>query len=457
MEIIKKLLEILNTITDDSQSGVLKKCEEFSFDPNRGDVTLSESFINLNQCRDIIKDAIEKNKLTQFPLTVQKTILQDLESIVGFQSNLVSGADHVVNLVNAIELLYTDIWRFGIHNLSGEVLGYTTKMNQLKEQEVKIKELSKELDNGLQLKSDLEKLLTEIQKASTDLQALLTASQTDNESIKENLEKSLDASQKAAAHLSTIQQNDITATQLLSNSVSNNSEIVTLEGKIREFFTAIESYKTNIDSTSKQAKTNIDGNKKETDDLVKNLKGLQDQIKDQLQKATGFSLFHSFQTRQDNLKTSKNFWLMALALVIGLSLGLTGLIAFTTLNIDLAFYLKLSISIPLIYAIAFCSAQYTRERKLEEEYAFKSNISISLIPYKELVEKLVINGTPQEREQFTTFLIDSISKVFTSPTSKVFGQNQSDVRPDIALKQLSKQLETVVKPFESIIRIIRPS
>ena len=457
MEIIKRLLEVLNTITDESQSGVLKKCYEFSFDPNRGDITLDESFLNLNQSRDIIKDAIEKNKLTQFPLTVQKTILQDLESIIDFQSNLVSGADHVVNLVDAIELLHFDIWRFGFHNLSGEVLGYTNKMNQLKEQEVKIKQLRKELDNGLHLRGELEKLLTETQKSSTYLQSLVITSQTGNDSIKENLDKSIEASQKAAAHLATIQQNDITATQLLSSSVSSNSEIITFEERIREFFTGIESYQKKIDSISEQAKKNIEGNKKETDDLVNSLKGLQDQIKDQLQKATGFSLFHSFQTRQDKLKDSKNFWLMALAFVIISSLLLTGLIAYTTENIDLAFYLKLSISVPIIYAVAFCSAQYTRERKLEEEYAFKSNISISLIPYKELVEKLVVDATPQEREQFITFLIDSIGKVFTSPTSKVFGQNQSDVRPDIALKELGKQLETVIKPFVSILKVIRPN
>ena len=456
MEIVKRLLEILNTITDDSQNGVIKKCEEFGFDPNRGDVTLSESFINLNQSRDIIKDAIEKNKLTQFPLTVQKTILQDFESVVNFQSTLVSGTDQVVNLVNAIEQLYTDIWRFGVHNLSGEVLGYTTKMNQLKDQEVKIKQLRKELDNGLHLKNELEKLLGEIQKSSTDIQSLLATSQTGNDSIKGELNKAVDSAQKAAAHLATIQQNDITASQLLSNSVTNNSEIIALEGKIREFFNAIDNYKKDIDTTSGQAKTNVSENKKRTDDLVKELKGLEDQIKDQLQKATGFSLFHSFQTRQGNLKTSRNFWLWALAGVIALSIGLTALIAFTTTDFNVAFYLKLSMSLPLIYAIVFCSTQYTRERKLEEEYAFKSNISISLIPYQELVEKLVAKGKPEDREKFTAFIIESINKVFTSPTSRIFGRNQSDVKPDEAVKQIGKTLETVLKPFESIFKIIKP-
>jgi hypothetical protein len=455
MEIIKRLIEILNTITDDSQNGVIKKCEEFGFDPNRGDVTLDESFINLNQSRDIIKDAIGKNKLTQFPLTVQRTILQDFETVVSFQSALVSGTDQVVNLVNAIEHLYTDIWKFGVQNLSGEVLGYTTKMNQLKDQEVKIKQLRKELDNGLQLKRELEKLLGEIQKSSTDVQSLLATSLTSNDSIKGELDKAVDAAQKAVAHLTTIQQNDITASQLLSNSKANNSEIVTLEGKIREFFNAIDNYKKDIDTTSGQAKTSVAENKKQTDDLITELKRLENQIKDQLEKATGFSLFHSFQTRQGNLKKSRNFWLWALASIIVLSIVLTAIIAFTTTDFNVAFYLKLSMSLPLIYAIVFCSTQYTRERKLEEEYAFKSNISISLVPYQELVEKLVANGKPEDREKFTAFIIESINKVFTSPTSRIFGRNQSDVKPDEAVKQIGKTLETVLKPFESIFKIIK--
>lgn len=456
MEIINRLLEIINTISEDSQTGVIKKCEEFGFDPNRGDITLSESFINLNQSRDIIKDAIEKNKLIQFPLTVQKIILQDFESIINFQSNLVTGGDQVVNLVNAIEQLYTDIWRFGVHNISGEVLGYTTKMNQLKDQEVKIKQLQKEITNGLQLKSELEKLLEEIQKSSINVQSILTTSQTSNDSIKNNLEKTIDAAQKASAHLTSIQQNDITASQLLSNSVANNSEIITLEGKIREFFTEIDSYKKNIDTVSGEAKTNIIENKKQTDDLIGELKNIENQIKDQLQKATGFSLFHSFQTRQANLKISRNFWLSAISVIIGLSIGATALIAFTTTDFNVAFYLKLSMSLPLIYAIVFCSTQYTRERKLEEEYAFKSNISISLIPYQELVEKLVAKGKPEDNEKFTTFIIDSINKVFTSPTSRIFGATQSDVKPEEAVKQIGKTLETVLKPFESIFKIIKP-
>lgn len=99
-------------------------------------------------------------------------------------------------------------------------------------------------------------------------------------------------------------------------------------------------------------------------------------------------------------------------------------------------------SLPLLFALIFCATQYSRERRLEEEYAFKSNISISLEPYKNLVEKLV-GSDPTEKAKFTAFIIDSISKVFTSPTKRIFDKEKSDLKPEDLLKQTSE----FIKPF----------
>jgi hypothetical protein len=100
------------------------------------------------------------------------------------------------------------------------------------------------------------------------------------------------------------------------------------------------------------------------------------------------------------LAKSKRYWAGALVLLVLASLGVTYFVISTHTQFDVAFYLKLSLSLPLIYAITFCTVQYSRERKLEEEYAFKSNISVSLDPYRELVEKLVDKQQPQDREKF---------------------------------------------------------
>src|SRR2546422_1018357 len=149
---IERMWEILTTFTDEFQKAALDKCVEKGFDIKRGIVSLDESFINLNSAKATLSDAIEKKKLQQLPITVQKVFLTHLESISRSLISLVNGSDEVENLSNYIEQLYAAIWQYGLHNLSKELLGYINKMNQLKNQEVAISNLKRELETGLKQK-----------------------------------------------------------------------------------------------------------------------------------------------------------------------------------------------------------------------------------------------------------------------------------------------------------------
>jgi hypothetical protein len=167
----------------------------------------------------------------------------------------------------------------------------------------------------------------------------------------------------------------------------------------------------------------IDRHEVETNDLISRLKKLEDQIDGAILRATGYTLFHSFQKRQEDLKKSSRVWAIALGVcallsVVAAVLFLVYLPYFPSTGP--AIYFKITLSLPFVAALSFCGWQYTRERRLEEEYAFKSNISISLKPYQELVEGLVDKEDPAERAKYTAFIISSINKVFTSPTGLVF-------------------------------------
>jgi hypothetical protein len=152
----------------------------------------------------------------------------------------------------------------------------------------------------------------------------------------------------------------------------------------------------------------------------------------------------------------KLIYTTALAGLVLASWGVSIFVITTTRNFDVAFFGKLSMTIPLIYAIFFCTVQYGRERKLEEAYAFKSNISISLVPYQELVQKLVNEQQPGEREKFTAFIIDAITKVYTSPTEKTFDveHKPKSPAPDL-LKELEKLVKAVVEPLEPLIKALK--
>jgi hypothetical protein len=330
------------------------------------------------------------------------------------------------------------------------VLGYEAKLNQLKTLELEAKDLRRKLDAGLKLKDSLELLVTKATKQSEEFAAIVSAANGAGTKVDNELILITGTGQKASASLAVIQQNETTATQQLAAANLSVAAISAHETKISEFFGRINEYRTTINEVEENAIKAVEENKKNTDALISRLAALEGLIKEQLQKATGISLFHSFGTRQALLNTSKIIWLVALTLLVVASVGLPIYVIKTTTIMDMVFFLKLSISLPLIYAFTFCTLQYSRERKLEEEYAFKSNISISLVPYQELVEKLVADGQPEERQKYTAFIIDSITKVFTSPTEKIFDhEDKQKSSGGDTIKQVNELIKTIGKTLRS--------
>jgi hypothetical protein len=74
-------------------------------------------------------------------------------------------------------------------------------------------------------------------------------------------------------------------------------------------------------------------------------------------------------------------------------------------------------------------------------------LSISLVPYQELVAKLVNEANPAEQEKFAAFIIESVNKVFTSPTDKIFegdGRHKGALT-DKAIRQVLQTIEPLLK------------
>lgn len=309
---------------------------------------------------------------------------------------------------------------------------------------------------ALKAKKRIEELVKQansVEAATTETLTRLTSKTAEAGEIVKQITES---SQKAGAVLATAQQTDTTLAQLQANAKSREAEIAAVQTRILDFSKKIESFTQEVNKTSTLAKTTIEENRTKTDSLIAELGELESQIKDAIERATGYSLFNSFAVRKGELAKQKNQWRWILLGLVGLSVFATLLIGFTTTEFNVAFYIKLAISIPLAYSIAFCTLQYSRERKLEEEYAFKGNISISLVPYKDLVEKMIDPKSPDERLKYTSFLIDAIKEVYTSPTGKVLdAEPDAAADPEKSLKLLSKTIETFVKPLEPLINALK--
>jgi hypothetical protein len=207
--------------------------------------------------------------------------------------------------------------------------------------------------------------------------------------------------------------------------------------------------KIRLKSVEDEAGANVAKHDAEGVRLTEHLAELEGRIRESIERATGYTLFHSFQKRQADLQTSKFVWAGALLFCVLASIGLSWFFIHSlglAHEINALFFMKLSISLPIIFAITFCSVQYSKERRLEEEYAFKSTISISLEPYQKLVGQLVDHGNVDEKAKYTAFIISSINRVFTSPTGLVFDPEESSGdTANSLLKTAGNVAETLVK------------
>ena len=145
---------------------------------------------------------------------------------------------------------------------------------------------------------------------------------------------------------------------------------------------------------------------------------LKESVKEQVAQATGLGQFGAFRSHQNRISVGKYFWVAAVAppralrrmpYVLDCSkCGSEQPPQCGVLN-------KLSMNIPLGFLITFCTIQYNRGRRLEEEYAFKASISISLTPYRDLIYSILEKeGALKDRSYRASSWI-RVRNVFASP------------------------------------------
>jgi hypothetical protein len=573
----KQLWDVATTLTPEAQNASLKKAKDLGFDIQRGRIPLEETLINLNHAREVLLDAVDKAKLAQLPLKLQYSLLAQTQRVSQALTSLVNGTDTVLALEDSVDDLTSSIWQYNLQNLSGEVLGFTQKMNQLKAQETLIRQVSRQAEAfvGLQeqaqkiaqrleemnvkaeesskalfeasdqtslilaetrkgeeaaqsslaaieaiktsvssdlrscedMNSTISSLLTESEKAKEEIDetkrnfatlleesskqfeeingrtdALLLKLQSDYDETAAGIKAGVDQVSKEL-HDSITDLRETTSEQLRTTALGLDNSVKKLRDEVSDLVTStsgrMETAEDNHAKTLKQAldsfedqgalklievstdflkkaaeveaeaRKSVADNDSELHRLTAELDKLESQIRDSIERATGHSLFHSFQKRQESLAGAKRFWAWALAGAVAVSLTASGFFIYSLRFVhiyDAAFYLKLSISLPIIYAIGFCSVQYSRERRLEEEYAFKSSISISLDPYQRLVRGLVDADKPDELAKYTAFVIDSVNRVFTSPTEHIFDEHRrgKGSSPEKLLKGLRELLEPIL-------------
>ncbi len=137
-------------------------------------------------------------------------------------------------------------------------------------------------------------------------------------------------------------------------------------------------------------------------------------------------------------------WIWAGLSVAGLAFSVYwgAFLAHAAQNLDTAFFIKLGGTVPLVVLLLLSVTQYGRERRMEEEYAFKAALALSLTPYKELIEKL--EADQQSDPEYAKFLVATIGQIFQRPSAPTDRDNPEDLLSVKAMKELGNVVERVI-------------
>jgi uncharacterized protein YukE len=313
------------------------------------------------------------------------------------------------------------------HSLSKELACAQHIVTQLKALKEEAEELKSYIKNE---KSTLEELAHQV----TELQSTCDLS-------KREVVSTLSSARRTA---NTINQHSIRAASAASSAETSRKETEEARGAVRTIRASLEDHWNGIEAKEERLRGVVETASQDMQSIrdkhalfLSELEESRKKADNVLAGATAGGLFKSFHKRQDELTSRVNhariFVLISLVLVLAAALTIALWVhsdggAFTT-----ALYIKLSIAAPFIYLLVFAATQYNKERLLEEQYAFKANISVSLEAYRKLLDEIAADAGPAPRAAVAEWVIDAVRQIFAEPRELVVvKRSRKDVERELA-------------------------
>ena len=279
-------------------------------------------------------------------------------------------------------------------------------------QEVKA-ESAQKLAEAEQLKEEIDKLKQSSTDASTEIDGLLTKANetlveitnkhttldselTELDGLREQAE---DPDEGLKATIEEINKSKKRADKLFEE-ISDLLDIS--KANIKE----IEEYRAN----SNKIYTDLEKMREDSQITLKNIGEI-------YQLAADTGLAGSFDKRKQELYKYVNTWFRRMLKgILGLAVILTAFLFFTIkqdVDLGYAFSFRAVFLSPLIFFIAFCARQYSKERDLLEKYAFKATTALALESYTQLLSNRFDES--EHTSRVLDFVLASMTTIYKEP------------------------------------------
>ncbi|MBU1557782.1 hypothetical protein KKC45_02365 [Patescibacteria group bacterium] len=241
----------------------------------------------------------------------------------------------------------------------------------------------------------------------------------------------IDENLKAFGNLDTLIQDVSSKKQIMDTLIAqlqaqkvNIDAIPVKKQEIDNLMVEIKSLKESIveqQNLTEEAKTTIDTLKDETEKI-------HDLSLDQLGVISNEKLSNSFDKVKNDLRDDNKKWFRWLfGTSVVLLLAVIGVVIWQVEQRDtifeISFLVKLALTSPIIFFEFFVNREYSRSKKLIEEYEFKASIARSFEAYKEIIEDLFADQPGVEYQTKLNFILESIGQLYSSPMKNIKDNN----------------------------------
>ena len=289
------------------------------------------------------------------------------------------------------------------------------------------------------------------QQTSEKIKEIENQSKNNQQNITTITTKSNEQLQNASIHAADAKTKSDATNQILANAKQKEAEINAFYQKLEAYKSDMTEVKRKADADYAQTKDEcismVKKHEEETQNIIAQNEQYQVEIKELLHKAVSAGLFGVFKQRQEYLANGRNFWRWS---VIVSSLLVVSGIVFVSWNWstkpDIIFFVRLGVMIPLAFLMYFTAAQYRKERQAEEEYAFKSAISFSIEPYRDLLIRMRESG-----ELEADFVKKLMEDIFDNPVTRLYSKEEQKGEGENLLDLLKTLLQKVPADKKNII------
>jgi len=358
--------------------------------------------------------------------------------------NILSYLESPTNLYNYIENLKIILRTYNIRNFSENLIQFEEEIDDIKITRIELEEvlsISNELEEKIIEKSyEIDKLYDEadekfekVQEKFKEIKNELELISKETEIVSGLNEDLEEIKEKAESNLTEI-------TDIRTKSESNQKLIENFATKVQDRDNRLTELEQKIIENNKALLKYEDERKA----LLKEAEALIESAKTALnyKTAEGLSASFSEQYKNSNKTWISAGWIIGAIFCLLITLGL-GIWILHNINEDNKWYFIvgrfLLLPMPIIGAI-FCANQYTKQKNITEDYAYKTVIAKSIVGFSEQLKK---NST--DNSEYITYIAKALEEIHKDPL-RAREHNSSNVRLDKT--QFDKLVETLPKLLE---------